>query len=313
LGRFNHDRVALINKALKEMGFITWFDSDRMTGDIVDQMVTGSNNASVVIVFITQRYMNKVNGSDANDNCRKEFKYATQTKSSTKMIPVVMEPRMKDIRGNWTDLMKMELGSILYIDFSNDNDLQATIQHLRAEILSRTTPLWVLKSGSSTAVEEVTTSLPAHSLPALQGDDSDLFLIDQLKSWFVSLHISASAARGYARLLVEKNTGTVAKLQRKLERNSNYLEEIGGFDEDDIIDIKERLKLPTSGKEERTPHELGLNSLPSTPGHDEVRNRSSPSISPVTKPAKEETAVKETVPVKDEISTPSPKTDEDRG
>jgi hypothetical protein len=132
LDRVNHDRVAAINKELKSLGFVTWFDSDKMTGEIVYQMASGIDNAAVVIVFITQRYMNKVNGSNANDNCRKEFNYAVQKKSSTKMIPVVMEPRMKDIHGNWTGVLQLELGNILYVDFSNDNDFRSAIQQLKA-------------------------------------------------------------------------------------------------------------------------------------------------------------------------------------
>jgi hypothetical protein len=71
--------------------------------------------------------------------------------------------------------------------------------------------------------------------------DTDRLMIDQLSSWFGSIHISSSVARRYAELLVEKNSGSISKLQRKLERKVNYLEEIGGFDEDDIIDIKEGL------------------------------------------------------------------------
>jgi hypothetical protein len=35
LGRQNHDRVVVINEALKSLGFVTWFDNDRMTGDVV--------------------------------------------------------------------------------------------------------------------------------------------------------------------------------------------------------------------------------------------------------------------------------------
>jgi WD40 repeat protein len=72
-------------------------------------------------------------------------------------------------------------------------------------------------------------------------DDTDLVLIEDLKSWFVSLKISSTAARRYAKILVEKNTERVIKLRRKLEKNPDYLKEIGGFDEDDIEDIKERL------------------------------------------------------------------------
>jgi WD40 repeat protein len=229
LGRVNHDRVAAINKELKSLGFVTWFDSERMTGEVVYQMANGIKNTSVVIVFITQRYMNKVNGPDTNDNCRKEFNFAVQKKSSTKMIPVVMEPRMKDILGNWDGVVQLELGTSLNVDFSNDNDFQSAIQQLKAEILSRTNPLWVLRS----------TPLPDTITPI----DSDRLMIDQLSSWFGSIHISSSVARRYAELLVEKNSGSITKLQRKLERNVNYLEEIGGFDEDDIIDIKEGLGL----------------------------------------------------------------------
>jgi hypothetical protein len=159
LGQANHERVAAINKELKSLGFVTWFDS------------SGINNSSVIIVFVTQRYMNKVNGSDANDNCRKEFKYAAQKKSSTQMIPVVMEPRMKDIRGTWDGLMQMELGNILYVDFSNDNDFQSAIQQLKAEILSRTNPLWVLRTRRLTPVSEGTTSPPPPgSVKAIEAD-----------------------------------------------------------------------------------------------------------------------------------------------
>jgi hypothetical protein len=213
LGRATHDRVAVINKELKSLGFVTWFDSDKMTGDVVDHMVSGIDNTSVIVVFVTQRYMSKVNGSNANDNCRKEFKYATDTKSSLNMIPVVMEPRMKDIRRSWVGLMRLELGNILYVDFSNDNDFQSAIQQLKAEILSRTNPLWVLKKESPSDV-------------AISPNDTDRLMIDQLSSWFGSIHISSSVARRYAELLVEKNTGSITKLRRRLEKNSYYLEEL---------------------------------------------------------------------------------------
>jgi hypothetical protein len=237
---------------------VTWFDSDKMTGDVVDQMVSGINNSSVIIVFVTQRYMNKVNGSNANDNCRK---HAAQTKSSTKMIPVVMEPRMKDINGNWADLIKMELGNILYVDFCNDNDFQSAIQQLKAEILSRTIPLWVLRTGTLTPALEVTTP-PPPPLVSIKTSEVDLLMIEQLSSWLNSLNISFVISRRYAEILMEKNTGSVTKLQRKLERNSNYLEEIGGFDEDDIIDIKEGLKLSTvvnSRANDNTPTDVRAN------------------------------------------------------
>jgi hypothetical protein len=266
LGRNNHERVAAINKALKTMGIVTWFDSDRMTGDVVDQMVAGIDNASVVIVFVTQCYMNKVNGSNPHDNCRKEFKYATLKKSATKMIPVVMEPRMKDVIGNWTGLLQLELGSLLHVDFSDDNDFQTAIQQLKTEVLHRTNPLWVLKDGTaSSPAPDITSPLaPPLPPPAAIPSATDLRLIEQLQSWFEELEISSGVARRYAEILVGKNTGSVVKLKKKLERNSNFLEDIGGFDEDDISDIEEKLRIGNPMDNREKTHSVLL-PAPSTP------------------------------------------------
>jgi hypothetical protein len=97
-GRNNHDRVSRINEDLKKRGFITWFDSDRMIGNIVAQMTSGIDNCQFVIVFITLNYIQKVGGTNSNDNCRIEFNYAQLQLGGSKMIPVVMEERVRDTK-----------------------------------------------------------------------------------------------------------------------------------------------------------------------------------------------------------------------
>ena len=62
-GRNNHERVSFINDVLKKEGYITWFDSDRMTGDVARQIADGIDNTKVVIVFMTQRYHDKVSNN----------------------------------------------------------------------------------------------------------------------------------------------------------------------------------------------------------------------------------------------------------
>ena len=52
-------------------------------------MTAGIEGSSTIVVFITQRYMEKVNGDDATDNCQKEFGFATRIHGANKMIPVV--------------------------------------------------------------------------------------------------------------------------------------------------------------------------------------------------------------------------------
>lgn len=76
----NHDRVAKINNYLLEKGVKTWFDGDKMRGDIVEKMCNGINHTKLVIVFVTDNYIKKVASSNFNDNCLLEFKYAMRKK-----------------------------------------------------------------------------------------------------------------------------------------------------------------------------------------------------------------------------------------
>ena len=93
LGRSNHARVAEVNRLLKAAGFVTWFDEDRMQGDIVSQMANGIDSSAAVLVFVTENYCIKVAGAGRNgadDNCKKEFDYASRRKGIEKMIAAVI-------------------------------------------------------------------------------------------------------------------------------------------------------------------------------------------------------------------------------
>lgn len=66
-GRKNHDRVSRVNSFLKLRCVATWFDEDRLEGDIRSKMAEGVENTSSMVVFITSH---KVNGPDMKDNCK---------------------------------------------------------------------------------------------------------------------------------------------------------------------------------------------------------------------------------------------------
>lgn len=88
LGVDNHARVSVINTALKARGLRTWFDEEQvlymevqmnagsqimdtqMRGNVKEEMVKGINFSQCVVVFITRRYIDKVKGSNAEDNCQ---------------------------------------------------------------------------------------------------------------------------------------------------------------------------------------------------------------------------------------------------
>ena len=89
-----------------------------MIGEIRNKMIEGIENSDVIVVFITEAYRDKVNQGDGRDNCLFEFKYAFERKGPEVMIPVVMEPCMRNAQG-WKGLLGAALSTHLYIDFSS--------------------------------------------------------------------------------------------------------------------------------------------------------------------------------------------------
>ena len=137
LDRNNHDRVSTIKEELKILSYQTWFDEERMRGDIVNQMADGIEGTQGVIVFITKKYLDKVTGQRANDNCRLEFDYAARTKTSEKMIAVVMEKDMRDT-SKWKRSVGIILGGKMFIDMSGEfnekNCLNQKMKYLQEEL-----------------------------------------------------------------------------------------------------------------------------------------------------------------------------------
>jgi len=131
-GRRNHERVAHVNAALQAAGLVTWFDEERMRGDVVAQMTDGIERSSVVLVFVTQNYIRKVAGvgpNGANDNCKAEFDYACNRKGVERLLPVVMESECSDPRA-WHGAVGMRLGSQLYVDMSDDAKLAECVHDI---------------------------------------------------------------------------------------------------------------------------------------------------------------------------------------
>ena len=107
-----------INDAIKARGVIPWFDEERMSGETRQKMVEGIENSDVIVVFVTETYRDKVNQIDGRDNCLFEFNHAFEQKGPAVMIPVVMEPGMRNPR-DWTGVLGAALSGHSYIDFSS--------------------------------------------------------------------------------------------------------------------------------------------------------------------------------------------------
>ena len=64
--------------------------------------------------------MDKVGSDNAGDNCKLEFNFAALKKGNSKMVPVVMEPEVRNTK-KWHGMVDFELSGVLYVDFADQN------------------------------------------------------------------------------------------------------------------------------------------------------------------------------------------------
>ena len=163
-----HERVLRIAAALKAKGYAVWIDAERMTGAIVQQMCDGIDDSEVIVVFITQAYIDKVRGiNGAGDNCLLEFNYAMTRKTKAKMVAVVLEEGCRNSKA-WLGPVGMALGPDLYVDFCSEDDFDAKITQICVEIENRT------NSGAISSGQSVPPFVPPPSPP---NDDFSLMSV----------------------------------------------------------------------------------------------------------------------------------------
>jgi hypothetical protein len=129
----NHLKVKNINESLKTRGLKTWFDENKIDGNIRFKMAEGIDNTKCIVVFITREYRDKVNGIDMKDNCKYEFTYAMNQLGSQNMIPVIMEKEMRETN-KWKGELGAALGSMLYVDLSVDVEIEKKYDELYKRI-----------------------------------------------------------------------------------------------------------------------------------------------------------------------------------
>lgn len=80
----NRDQVSLINTELTKYGYKTWFDDQKMWGNINGRISKGIVHTKGVIVFLKKKYHRKVGDEKKYDNCQKEFMFPTRNKLKKK-------------------------------------------------------------------------------------------------------------------------------------------------------------------------------------------------------------------------------------
>jgi hypothetical protein len=61
-GNINPFRVSEINHMLQSAGLATWFESEKMGGQIMDAMAKGIAKSKVVVAFVTRLYLEAQGG-----------------------------------------------------------------------------------------------------------------------------------------------------------------------------------------------------------------------------------------------------------
>ena len=125
----NHKAVSRINDALKKKGIRTWFDENSdgngnpnrvvSGGSLGAQFTKGIDNTSIVLVFVTENYRDKISLDNKFDNCWQEFNYTVVRRKA--MISVVMDKSMER-QSDWTGRLGALLGSELYFSFADAMD-----------------------------------------------------------------------------------------------------------------------------------------------------------------------------------------------
>lgn len=115
----NRDQVSLINTELTKYGYKTWFDDQKMWGNINGRISKGIAHTKGVIVFLKKKYHRKVGDEKKYDNCQKEFMFPTRNKPKKKMVAVLMEEAIREIN-TWNKLVDFHLSGEMNIDMSCD-------------------------------------------------------------------------------------------------------------------------------------------------------------------------------------------------
>jgi len=128
-GGVNHNFVGKVDDGLRREGIVTWFDKSQMDKNVMTDIARGIDQSEVIVIFITQDYMDKVNADEPNA-CRYEFTYAAQTKPKA-LIPVVRDEELLSTK-NWKGVMGAQLMSSVdfYIDMTSEKKLKEELPNL---------------------------------------------------------------------------------------------------------------------------------------------------------------------------------------
>ena len=137
-GEDNHEKVKNINKILTNLyGWTTWFDEIDMGWNLDGSMYKGITECDVVLVFLTQKYIAKIENNCLDftnrDNCAKEWNLINLKQKP--IIPIALESNLTKTSNFDSPLLAMYINSHFIINLS-----EITFQSVKK------LHLWILKN-----------------------------------------------------------------------------------------------------------------------------------------------------------------------
>jgi hypothetical protein len=107
--RSNQEQIQVIDEELRSRGLTTIVDIAghhlAVTPHYKMQICQNIDDCESILIFVTSKFMGKVNGMDGNnDICKVEYDYALRTASS-KVVIVILEERMK-VLSQWKGALR---------------------------------------------------------------------------------------------------------------------------------------------------------------------------------------------------------------
>ncbi|RYG62777.1 hypothetical protein EON64_17230, partial [archaeon] len=133
----NLKRVTKIHDSLTARGFrVCFIPHEIKTKAQRDDVVSRIDRSSCTIIFITQRYMQKIASNERDevgDAVELQF-YEAHKKSIDRMVSVVMEGRCRR-KQDWVGEVGMVMGNKTFIDFADDTKYDECIEDIVRNVL----------------------------------------------------------------------------------------------------------------------------------------------------------------------------------
>ena len=207
-----HAAVKDVVERLRKRSVKVWFDETHMRGNILQAMTRGIDSSDVILVFVTQNYIDKVNSDNDSDNVRREFMYASQY--ADKMLPIRFD---RNLPSKWKGPVGMLLQSRLYTDLTtvsdkNIDNLVEAIRHatprtqwkMAAQKITGACLKTVVKEPKRLVTKECTNRDRVRKLAAVHGlSTKDEHTVETVERLLLSFGIQTSS-----------NTGLMEKIRR---------------------------------------------------------------------------------------------------